>query len=142
MYIKKGFITEKYVSEIEKRLYNNLPIEPFLEKVLPLNTVGNDNLDDILKPGEEYVRLPFDFNHIIVTNKARVINLTTLKMYSMRIGNVSFHLYVNAKGAKDNYKVDLEEIFLNEGWDYNFEKLRQSYKDNKWRHTEDIYIKK
>ena len=142
MYIKKGYITQNYVSEIEKRLYNNLPIEPFLESVLPLDTVGNDNLDDILKPGEEYVRLPFDFNHIIVTNKARVINLTTFKMYSMRIGNVSFHLYVNAKGAKDSYKVDLEEIFLNEGWDYNFEKLRQSYIDNKWRHTEDIYIKK
>ncbi len=140
-YIKKGYITDKYVSEIENRLYNDLPIEPFLESVLPLDTIGDDNLEEILKPGEKYVRLPYDFSHIIVTSEARVINLSTLKMYSMRIGNVSFHLYVNAPVTKHTYKVNLEEIFLNEGWDYDFKELRQRYIDNKWRYTEDIYRK-
>ena len=142
MYIKKGYITQNYVSEIEKRLYNNLPIEPFLQEILPLDTVGDDNLDDILKPGEKYIRLPYDFNHIIVTSRARVINLETLNMYSLRIGNVSFHLYVNAKGTKDTYKVNIKDIFESEGWSYNFEELKQSYIDNKWRFTEHLYKKK
>ena len=138
-YIKKGYITQDYIEEVQKRLYNDLPLEPFLQEVLPLDTVKDDNLDDILKPNEKYHRLPFDFNHVIVTSLGRVINLNTFKMYSPRIGNASFHMYIGAKGVKEKYKLDMEDIFLSEGWDYDFEKLKQNYIDNKWKCT---YYKK
>ncbi len=134
-YIKKGYITERYVSEIEKRLYNDLPLEPFLDSVLPLDTVGDDNLDDILKPKEKYHRLPYDFNHVIVTSLGRVINLKTIKMYSPRIGNSAFHMYIGTLGVRKKYKLDMEDIFLSEGWDYDYKRLKQNYLDNKWRCT-------
>ena len=102
------------------KFYEDTSIERFNQKVA----------DGLMQKGEKYVRLPYEREHIIIISYGRAINTHLVKQFSMRISAHTFHLYVTG------LKISLPEIFEEQGWKFNFNKLKRNYIKYKWHHQD------
>ncbi len=132
-YLKKGYITESYVNEIERRIYNDIPIKGLLDKANPIQKADLNVLKSLLKRGEKAVRLTNGFEHVVVTSLGRVFNGVKITQYIPRVGKTKFHLYISMNGNQSsNRMIDLEKEFEREGWSYDYKKILTTYKKYNW----------
>lgn len=131
-YIKKGYVTEDYVREIEHRIYNDIPIKDFLEEALPAKEIDLSLIKKMLKKGEKIAVFGEGFEHVVVTSLGRLINVEKLKQYTPKLGVTKLHLYLSVNGDIGNTIVNLEEIFTKNEWPYDYKKILSNYKKYKW----------
>tara|TARA_R110000803_G_scaffold56193_3_gene113375 strand:+ start:1307 stop:1729 length:423 start_codon:yes stop_codon:yes gene_type:complete len=133
-YLKKGYITQSYVNEIERRIYNDIPIKGLLDKANPILKADLNVLKSSLKRGEKVVRLTNGFEHVVVTSMGRVFNGVKITQYVPRVGKSKFYLYISMNGnnSSPNQMIDLEKEFEKKGWSYSYSKILNTYKRYKW----------
>jgi hypothetical protein len=131
-YIKKGFVTDSYVDEIEHRIYNNIPIKNFLEEIIPPKKINHVSVNKMLKRGEKTTPGGTGFEHVLITSLGRLINGEKIKQYIPKMGVSKLHLYLSVNGSISNSVINLEEVFEKNGWPYSYKKILADYKKYKW----------
>jgi hypothetical protein len=81
----------------------------------------------MLKKGERYVRLEGNYDYVVITSLGRLINTKRITQYSVRFTKNTMVVYVS------DSKVDVRQIFKEQGWDYDTQKILKRYKRNKWQ---------
>ena len=126
---RKKYITDDYIKDVEHYIHNDLPLDKFY-KDTSIEKFNQKVADHLMKKGEKYVRLPYEREHIIITSYGRAINTHLVKQFSMRISAMTFHLYVTG------LKINFPKIFKEQGWPYDFDKLKKNYIKYKWHHQD------
>ena len=125
----KSYISDNYIAEVNHYINNDLD----LTEVYKDDTVSNfkqDVVDNLIKKGEKYVRLPHDLDHVIVTSYGRLINTSRVNQYNIRLTPGSFVIYVSGK------KIDLKKIFGDNGWYYDYDTIKGNYDKYKWKYQD------
>lgn len=124
---KTKYVADDYVQDIENYIYNDIPI---LKHPYYKNTGKNlkeDYIRSILKPGEKYVYLSDNLDHIVLTSFCRLINAETLHQLALRVYKQNTRMIIKGQ------KVDIYEIFDHNCWDYDFQKIREIYSKYGWK---------
>lgn len=132
---RSKYVTDDYIEKVEHYLYNNLPIPT--DKIIPNggHKFNKSVIKGLLKPGEKYVQLEEPLEYVALTNFGRLINTHKINQYSVRFSSNTIHVYVS------HIKIVFEEIFVNEGWEFDLNTIVSNYKKYKWKHIDkDFYI--
>ena len=123
---KDQYVTDKYVQEVEHYIYNDLPIPTTLIKDNYSHTFNEEVAKELMKKGEKYVQLK-QFDHVVVTSFGRVINTSKVNQYRPKLKpTTSILLYIAG------YAIDIKEVFLSEGWEFDLLKIYNRYKRYGW----------
>ena len=127
---KSKYVTDDYIEKIEHYLYNNLPIP--VDKIIPNggHKFNKSVIKGLLKPGEKYTKLEEPLEHIAITNFGRLVNTHKINQFSVRFSSNTIHVYVS------HIKVVFEEIFENQGWEFDLKTIELNYKKYKWKHID------
>jgi hypothetical protein len=116
---KKTKYVEYDIEEINRRIYNDLPIKSYQDKVKQKH-----NLDSLMYEDETYKLIEeIDSLCHYITSKGRIINAQRcmeLTMNNVADRKWAFHA--------DSKRWMLEDIMAQYGFEYNFNKLKEFYK--------------
>ena len=126
---KGKYVTDDYIEKVEHYLYNNLPLSDLEDVSDTLASFNKEVVKEIVKKGEEWVQLP-EFEHVILTSTGRFINTYKIRQYSVRFSPNTMHMYISSK------KIKAEEIFQEQGWEFDVKKIKAKYKKNNWAHND------
>ena len=124
-YKKRDYVTKGYIEEVHHYIYNDLDILD-LYKDKDVSEFNQSIADRFIKRGEKYIRLEGDYDYVIITSLGRLINTKRITQYSIRFTKNTMVVYVS-----DN-KIDVKDIFEQQGWDYDVKKILNRYKRFKW----------
>jgi len=124
-YKKRDYVTKGYIEEVYHYIYNDLDILD-LYKDKDVSEFNQSIVDRFIKRGEKYIRLEGEYDHVIITSLGRLINTKRITQYSIRFTKNTMVVYVS-----DN-KIDVKDIFEQQGWDYDVKKILKRYKRFKW----------
>jgi len=124
-YKKRDYVTKGYIEEVHHYIYNDLDILD-LYKDKDVSEFNQSIADRFIKRGEKYIRLEGDYDYVIITSLGRLINTKRITQYSVRFTKNTMVVYVS-----DN-KIDVKDIFEQQGWDYDVKKILKRYKRFKW----------
>jgi len=124
-YKKRDYVTKGYIEEVHHYIYNDLDILD-LYKDKDVSEFNQSIVDRFIKRGEKYIRLEGEYDHVIITSLGRLINTKRITQYSIRFTKNTMVVYVS-----DN-KIDVKDIFEQQGWDYDVKKILNRYKRFKW----------
>lgn len=127
--VKTKYLDQGYVEEIENYIYNDIPIlkHPYYKDAG--KNLNEQYIKSILKPGEKYVYLRDNADHMVVTSMGRIINSKTCKQLILRLYKETVRMFVNMQQIK------LDDIFEEQGWEYNFQKIFKSYSKYGWKYS-------
>ncbi len=124
-YKKRDYVTKGYIEEVHHYIYNDLDILD-LYKDKDVSEFNQSIVDRFIKRGEKYIRLEGEYDHVIITSLGGLINTKRITQYSIRFTKNTMVVYVS-----DN-KIDVKDIFEQQGWDYDVKKILNRYKRFKW----------
>lgn len=125
----KAYISDNYIAEVDHYINNDLDLTE-LYKDDTVSKFNQDVVDRLIKKGEKYVRLSHDLDDVIVTSFGRLINTSRVNQYNIRLTTGSFVVYVRGK------KIDLQKIFLDNGWNYDYDFIKGNYDKYKWKYQD------
>ncbi len=132
-----GYVSDETCQEVEALIYNDLSLDSIFEHVLSDGTVKEFNeefIKQILLPGEKYIQvIPGDV--FAYTSYARLINTHTKRLIRPTITEANILVY----NRKDRYNA--KEIFDQQGWEFDLDKLTQRYIDNDWKCSKARYLR-
>lgn len=123
---KTKYVTNDYIEQAIHYINNDLPIEELYTDV-HTSDFNQSVIDRMLKKGEKYVRLEGNYDYVVITSLGRLINTKRITQYSVRFTKNTMVVYVS------DSKVDVRQIFKEQGWDYDTQKILKRYKRNKWQ---------
>ena len=122
------YVTDDYIEKVDHYLYNNLPLKKLMQEDSKyISKFNKDVIEGLLNKGEKYVQLEGNGDHVVLTSFGRLINTHKINQYGVRCSPHKFHAYVGKE------KIDIEQIFEQQGWDYDFETLKSYYSKYKWK---------
>jgi hypothetical protein len=127
---KGKYITQGYIEKVEHYIYNNLDISDLYNVPLIDDQFNEEYAKEVCKEGEKYVRLEGNDEHFILTSYGRLIN--THRGSQMQVKFTPNHIHAYSSSGK----VDIHDIFLQNGWEYDIPTLKAIYKKYKWRYVE------
>jgi hypothetical protein len=124
------YVTSDYIEQVEHYLYNNLPLSDLEDVSYPVDEFNKEVVEQLLKEGEEYIRLDrYEAEQCVLTNYGRVINTKKINQYSVRFTLNYIHLYIRRD------KVDFPGIFEEQGWEWDIGKIFCYYEKYNWRYV-------
>ena len=122
---KTKYVTNDYIEQAHHYINNDLDILD-LYKDDDISFYSQRVVDRMLRKGEKYVRLDGDLDYVVITSLGRLINTKRISQYSVRFTKNTMVVYVT------DLKIDVKDIFEEEGWKYDVHKIKKTYKKNKW----------
>lgn len=126
---KHRYVDDDYIQKVEHYLYNNLDISHLYDVPNPVEDFNPEVVKEILKEGEQWVQIP-EFEHVILTSRGRFVNTKKIRQYSVRFSPNTIHMYIESK------KISAEDIFEEQGWEFDVKKIKQEYINNKWAYND------
>lgn len=128
--MRPKYLTDGYIQEMESYIYNDrspLDHPDYLSAVS-----GNDSrkAKELTQADEKFVFLDGNLDDVIVTNKCRAISVERIKQYSVKFTPNKIVIYIR------NIKIDTDKIFEDNGWEYDIQKLKDSYIKNNWHYVD------
>ena len=124
---KRKYVTDDYVEKINHYVYNDLSLRDLYVSEI-VEEFNPELIKEILKEGEEYVRLENELEHVVVTNLGRAINTTKPNQYQARFTSNDLHIYAQ------RLKIPIQEIFEDNGWEFNVQNILDNFKRFNWKH--------
>ena len=126
---KGRYLSQGEIDHIEHCIWNNIPYT--IEQESEFNET---RLRKILLKGEEYVQLEnSNYEHFVLTSYGRLINSKTGTVNKIRFSRTSLIIYLSGT------KIDHEKIFEQQGWEWDFEVVKNRYEKLKWKHFDAEY---
>ena len=126
---RSQYVTQGYLDEIEHYIYNDIPLKNLYKRYDVSIKFDEQAIKEMLLPQEQYVQLEGNIDFCCVTNYGRVLNSHKKSQYSVKFGVLNCHLYVAGE------KILFDDIFKQQGWDYNIPELYNRYIKNGWKYT-------
>lgn len=131
---KHNYFTDEDYYEAERLIYNNLSMEPYLDKIIP--ELDDSWVNDFLKEDEAFDYLEGELNNYVITTYGRVFNLKTKKTVMPSVSGTN--LNVMLKGKVTSYKTEFARL----GWVYSFSFIMDIYAKYKWKYYVGYKVKK
>jgi len=126
---RSQYVTQGYLEEIEHYIYNDIPLKNLYKRYDVSIKFDEQAIKEMLLPQEQYVQLEGNIDFCCITNYAKVLNSHKKSQYSVKFGVLNCHLYVAGE------KILFDDIFKQQGWDYNIPELYNRYIKNGWKYT-------
>ena len=124
---REQYITDGYIEQANHYLYNDLPILDLYKDVYKNFTFNKKKFESMLLKGEKYVRLKYEFEHIAITDRGRIFNLKKYSQFIIKFSQSTIVMYVQGT------RIDLAEVFEEQGWDYDVRKIYKDYIKHNWK---------
>jgi len=125
---KKNYLTQSEIDLLSHKIYNDILLSEDADVQEIYSTKFNKEVaEQLLLPEEEYVQLEGEVEHYIITSYGRLINTLYIRQIKTLFSGIHNIYYLNGTIM---LKVSLE--FEKNGWDYDREKIRKHFVDNKW----------
>jgi len=115
------YITQNQIDQLEFLIYNNLPISDKL--IDEKDSVDTEWFDQVMKPEEQYVELPYPNDKYLLTTFGRIFNIKSKKQLipMNSVGNLYFQKY------------RFQDLFTNNGLIYSKSFIKECYLKYNWR---------
>ena len=125
---KKNYLTQSEIDLLSHKIYNDILLSEDADVQEIYSTKFNKEVaEQLILPEEEYVQLEGEVEHYIITSYGRLINTLYIRQIKTLFSGIHNIYYLNGTIM---LKVSLE--FEKNGWDYDREKIRKHFVDNKW----------
>lgn len=127
-YPKTKYVTDDYVEKVNHYVYNNLSLRDLYVSQAD-DSFNEEVVKEVLDKDEQYIQLE-NRPHVILTSKGRLINTVKIRQYSVRFSPNTVYVYISSE------HINMEELFLENGWEYSFEQIKNTYKKRGWVHQD------
>jgi len=124
-YNKRDYVTKDYIEKVHHYINNDLDLSE-LYKDSNISYFDQRVIDTMKKRGERYVRLKGNIDYVVITSLGRLINTKRITQYSIRFTVNTIVAYVC------DTKVEVKDIFEEQGWPYDVKKIMRNYKKYNW----------
>ena len=121
------YVSDGYVERITNLIYNDRPIQPYIDEVNPPDKFNKEVVDKILLRGERYAQLDADRSHIVLTSFGRIINTHLIRQLCPLISVKGMHIYCMDRN------VQIKKIFKEQEWVFDIDVIKKRYIKYKWR---------
>jgi hypothetical protein len=121
-------LTQEQYEEAEHVIYNDLPSTILYPSTKVRSKFNQSVVDKILLPGEEYVKLKGEDDHMIYTSYARLINTNSIRVLKATFTHQNVLTWFRADVIRsiDMFKVN--------GWEHNVTELQERYIEKGWKY--------
>ena len=133
--MKKTHLQKDQYETAEHVIYNDLPSSILYPTTKVRSKFNQSVVDKIILPGEEYVALKGESDHIVYTSYARLINTNTVKILkgTFTTQNILHQLKGNVVRSLD--------MFKQYGWEHNLTELQERYIEKGWKYYIQTHIR-
>tara|TARA_R110001606_G_C15390097_1_gene651448 strand:- start:16 stop:456 length:441 start_codon:yes stop_codon:yes gene_type:complete len=124
---KTRYVSDGYVDKITNLIYNDRPIQPYIDEINPPDKFNKEVVKEILLRGEKYVQLDADRSHIVLTSFGRIINTHLIRQLSPLMSVKGMHIYAIDRNVR------IKKIFKEQEWEFDITAIKKRYIKYKWK---------